>query len=118
MIHAQAQNHISSIYNNGEILHTNRQTSETKRIFIPQNYISEIINKEPSIYTDNNEGIWVYTFQNSCLLYKKNQKSQWEKIELFPKNQIPFNRIHQILDILYVHQILRLIFFNYILGKR
>lgn len=91
--------HIYSIYNNGEILHTNRQTSETKRIFIPQNYISEIINKEPSIYTDNNEGIWVYTFQNSCLLYKKNQKSQWEKIELFPKNQIPFNRIHQILDI-------------------
>lgn len=57
------------MYSNGTLYSISKQTSEVKEIAIPTIYRPLLENHEPHIYIDQNESLWVYTFQNS-LLYR------------------------------------------------
>ena len=73
------------MYSDGALYSIDKQTSETKEIAIPTTFIPLLKNHEPHIYTDRNENIWLYTYQNSLLLHKKqlhpamgrNKVKQW-----------------------------------------
>lgn len=87
------------IYSDGTLYSIDKQTSETKKIAIPTTFISLLKKHEPQIYTDRNENIWLYTYQNSLLLHKNNLTQQWEEIKLSNDQNMQYNRIQRILDI-------------------
>lgn len=87
------------MYSNGLLYSINKQTSETKEIAIPAIYKPLLKNHEPHVYTDQNESIWIYTYQNSLLLHKSNLTHQWENICLNSRNDIQYNRVQRILDL-------------------
>lgn len=84
---------------NGVLYSINKQTSETKEITIPTIYKSLLENREPHVYADLSENLWIYTFQNSLLLHKNSFTQQWESIHLNNNHDIQYNRIQRILDL-------------------
>ncbi len=89
--------HVYSIYNSGKLYVTDINSSLTQEISIPFQYKRYLEKHLPRVYIDNNGGIWVYTFQNSLLLYKKNMQTAWEEIKL-PIHTEQFNRIRNIAE--------------------
>lgn len=89
--------HIYSIYNSGKLYYTDINSSLTQEIPIPSQYKRLLERHIPSVYIDRNGGIWVYTFQNSLFLYKKNMQTEWEEIKL-PIHTEQFNRIRHIAE--------------------
>lgn len=87
------------MYSDGALYSIDKQTSETKEIAIPTTFIPLLKNHEPHIYTDRNENIWLYTYQNSLLLHKNSFTRQWEEIKLNNGQDMQYNRIQRILDI-------------------
>ena len=87
------------MYSNGVLYSINKQTSETREITIPAIYKPLLEDHEPHVYTDQSESIWIYTYQNSLLLYKSNLTQQWEDICLNSCNDIQYNRVQRILDL-------------------
>ncbi len=87
--------YIYSIYDSGKLFFTNINSSLTQEIHIPAQYNKYLEKHLPRVYIDNNGGIWIYTFQNSLLLYKKNRQADWEEIKL-PIHTEQFNRIRTI----------------------
>ena len=87
------------MHSNGVLSSINKQTSETKEIEIPAAYKPLLVNHEPHVYADQNESLWVYTFQNSLLLHKNSLTQQWEDIDLNVGKDIQYNRVQRILDI-------------------
>lgn len=87
--------YIYSIYDSGKLYYTNINSSLTQEIPIPAQYKKYLEKHLPRIYIDNNGGLWIYTFQNSLLLYKKNRQADWEEIKL-PTHTEQFNRIRTI----------------------
>lgn len=91
--------YIYIMYANGALYAINKKTSEAKEITIPNLYTSLLNNHEPYIYVDRSESLWVYTFQNSLLLYKNSINKQWENIKLNNnKKNIQYNRVQRVLD--------------------
>lgn len=80
--------YIYVMYSNGVLYSINKQTSETREITIPAIYKPLLEDHEPHVYTDQSESIWIYTYQNSLLLYKSNLTQQWEDICLNSCNDI------------------------------
>ncbi len=91
--------YIHIMYSNGVLYSINKQTSETKEIAIPAVYRPLLENHEPNVYTDHNENIWIYTYQNSLLLCKSNLTQQWENIHLSNCKNTQYNRVQCILDL-------------------
>ena len=91
--------YIYVMYSNGVLYSINKQTSETREITIPAIYKPLLEDHEPHVYTDQSESIWIYTYQNSLLLYKSNLTQQWEDICLNSCNDIQYNRVQRILDL-------------------
>lgn len=89
--------HIYSIYNSGKLYYTDINSSLTQQISIPPQYNRYLEKHLPRVYIDNNGGLWIYTFQNSLLLYKKNMQAPWEEIKL-PVHTEQFNRIRNIAE--------------------
>lgn len=89
--------HIYSIYNSGKLYFTDINSSLTQEIPIPSQYRKFLEKHIPSVFIDRNDGIWIYTFQNSLLLYKKNMQAEWEEIKL-PVHTEQFNRIRHIAE--------------------
>lgn len=87
--------YIYSIYNSGKLYVTDINSSLTQEIPIPSQYNRYLEKHFPRVYIDSNGGIWIYTFQNSLLLYKKNMQTEWEEIKL-PIHTEQFNRIRDI----------------------
>lgn len=87
------------MYSNGTLYSISKQTSEVKEIAIPTIYRPLLENHEPHIYIDQNESLWVYTFQNSLLLHKNSFTQQWEDISLNNNTHIQYNRVQRILDL-------------------
>lgn len=87
------------MYSNGTLYSISKQTSEVKEIAIPAIYRPLLENHEPHIYIDQNENLWVYTFQNSLLLHKNSFTQQWENISLNNNTHIQYNRVQRILDL-------------------
>lgn len=87
------------MYSNGILYSISKQTSEVKEIAIPAIYRPLLENHEPHIYIDQNENLWVYTFQNSLLLHKNSFTQQWENISLNNNTHIQYNRVQRILDL-------------------
>ena len=85
------------MYTNGTLYSINKQTSETQEVSIPAIYKPQLENHEPYVYVDQNESIWVYTFQNSLLLHRNNFTQTWESIDLSDQG-IQYNRVQRILD--------------------
>jgi signal transduction histidine kinase/DNA-binding response OmpR family regulator/streptogramin lyase len=88
---------VYSIYNSGRVYRTNVSSSLTQRIAIPERYDNLIARHSPRVYVDSNDGIWIYTFENSLLLYKKNMQTEWEEVRL-PVRAEQFNRIRDIAE--------------------
>ena len=89
--------YIYSIYNDGKLYLTDINSSLNQEIRIPQQYGSLLRKHYPSVYVDRNDGIWVHTFQNSLLLYKKNLQTEWQEIKL-PAHNEQFNRIRTLTE--------------------
>ncbi|MCD8182217.1 MAG: response regulator [Bacteroides sp.] len=89
--------YIFSIYNSGKLYFTDINSSQTQEIPIPSQYKRFLEKHIPSVYIDHNDDIWIYTFQNSLLLYKKNMQTAWEEIKL-PIHTEQFNRIRHIAE--------------------
>ena len=90
-----ANEYIYSTYNNGKLYATNINSSQTQEIEIPSQYKKLLDKHLPKVFIDNDGGIWVHTFLNSLLLYKKNMQEEWKEITL--SDQIEkFNRIRNI----------------------
>ena len=91
--------YIYVMYSNGTLYSISKQTSETREIPLPVSYHPLLENKEPIVYVDRSESLWVYTFQNSLLLHKSNTSLQWENIDLDNDKDIQYNRVQRILDL-------------------
>lgn len=91
--------YIHIMYSNGVLYSINKQTSETREIAIPAIHKPLLENHEPHVYTDHNENIWIYTYQNSLLLCKSNLTQQWENIHLNNYKNTQYNRVQCILDL-------------------
>lgn len=89
--------YIYSIYNDGKLYLTDINSSLNQEIHIPYEYGDLLRKHYPKIYVDRNDGIWVHTFQNSLLLYKKNLQTEWQEIKL-PTHNEQFNRIRTIAE--------------------
>ncbi len=89
--------YIYSIYNNGKLYSTNINSSLAQEISIPAQYNQYLENHLPRVHIDSNGGIWVYTYQNSLLLYKKNMQTEWREVKL-PVFTEQFNRIRDIAE--------------------
>lgn len=89
--------YIYSIFNSGKLYFTDINSSLTQEIAIPLQYKRYLEKHLPRVFIDNNGGIWVYTFQNSLLLYKKNVQVEWEEIKL-PVHTEQFNRIRDVAE--------------------
>lgn len=95
---AIAAQSIYIMYSDGVLYSINKQTSETKEIAIPTTFMPLLKNHEPHIYTDQHENIWLFTYQNSLLLYRSSITQQWEEIKLNNDLNVQYNRIQRILD--------------------
>lgn len=89
--------YIYSIYDDGRLYLTNINSSLNQEIHIPYQYENLLKKHYPKIYVDHNDGIWIHTFQNSLLLYKKKHQTEWQEIKL-PNHNEQFNRIHSIAE--------------------
>mgnify|MGYP000757614875 CR=1 FL=1 len=89
--------YLYTIYNSGRLYLTDINSSLTQEIPLPAQYKKFLEKHLPRVYADNNGGIWVYTFQNSLLLYKKNMHTEWEEVKL-PIHTEQFNRIRNIAE--------------------
>ena len=89
--------YIYSIYNDGRLFITDINSSLNQEVAIPSQYGSSLRKHFPKVYVDSNDGIWVHTFQNSLLLYKKNLQTEWQEIKL-PAHDEQFNRIRNIAE--------------------
>ncbi len=89
--------YIYSIYNDGRLFITDINSSLNQEVAIPSQYGSLLRRHFPKVYVDSNDGIWVHTFQNSLLLYKKNLQTEWQEIKL-PTHHEQFNRIRSIAE--------------------
>lgn len=90
--------YIYAMYSDGTLRSINRQTSETGEIDIPDAYRPLVENREPYVYVDRSESLWVYTFQNSLLLHRNSATRQWESIDLGISKDIQYNRVQRLLD--------------------
>lgn len=89
--------HIYTMYNNGMLYSIDINSSLTQEIAIPPQYQKQLKDQYPSIYADRKGGLWIYTFQNSLLLYKQHVQSEWKEIKL-PAPDVQFNRISKIAE--------------------
>jgi signal transduction histidine kinase/ligand-binding sensor domain-containing protein/DNA-binding response OmpR family regulator len=89
--------YIYSIYNNGKLYSTNINSALTQEITIPAPYHRYLEKHFPRVHIDSNGGIWVYTYQNSLLLYKKNLNDEWKEVKL-PVHIEQFNRIRNMAE--------------------
>lgn len=92
-----ADDNIYSTYNSGKLYVTNINSSLTQEIEIPVQYNKMLSGHFPKVFIDNDGGIWVHTFLNSLLLYKKNMQEEWTEITLFASTE-KFNRIRSIAE--------------------
>ncbi len=90
--------HIYVMYSGGVLYSINKLTSESREILIPETYKNFPENQQLYIYADQNENLWIYTLQDSRLLYKSSFTQQWEEINLNSNDDIPYNRIQGVLD--------------------
>jgi len=91
--------YIYIMYTDGTLYNINKQTSETAPVAVPDTYLPLLANREPYVYVDKNEGIWLYTFQNSLLLHRNSNTRKWDNINLRGDKDIQYNRVQQILDV-------------------
>lgn len=89
--------YVYTLYGNGDFYSIHINSSQTRAIDIPARYKERLNGAYPEAYTDNNGGIWVHTFLNSLLLYKKNVEEEWQEVILSDKVE-PFNRIRSIAE--------------------
>ena len=85
--------YIYSIYNDGRLFITDINSSLNQEVAIPSQYGNLLHKHFPRVYVDSNDGIWVHTFQNSLLLYKKNLQTEWQEIKL-PAGSSPATSAH------------------------
>lgn len=76
--------YLYSIYNDGKLYLTDINSSLNQEIHIPYEYVSLLRKHYPKIYVDRNDGIWVHTFQNSLLLYKKISRRNGKRLNCPP----------------------------------
>lgn len=76
--------YIYSIYNDGKLYLTDINSSLNQEIHIPYEYGDLLRKHYPKIYVDRNDGIWVHTFQNSLLLYKKISRRNGKRLNCPP----------------------------------
>lgn len=66
-----------------DLIETRKQRKKYKRvdnISLPSNSIIE-----KHIYIDYHGGIWLYSYTDEQIFYKKNMKSEWNQIKLHSK---------------------------------
>jgi signal transduction histidine kinase/ligand-binding sensor domain-containing protein/DNA-binding response OmpR family regulator len=89
--------YIYTIYNSGRLYSTNISSSLTQEIDFPTQYDRFLEKHFPRVYTDNEGGLWVYTYQNSLLLYRRNAATPWHEVKL-PVHTEQFNRIRDLAE--------------------
>ena len=67
-----------------------------KRVDKHQLTSNSIIKKH--IYIDYHGGIWLYSYTDEQIFYKKNMKSEWNQIKLHSKIETKSNAVRSILD--------------------
>lgn len=90
-----SDNRVYTTYLDGSLFYTEISSGETRRVPIPDKWVGELKNRTIKVYVDNEGGLWLYTYQNTLLLYKKSHNSQWEEIDLCVDTR-SFNRIKSI----------------------
>lgn len=81
---------------NSTLLKLENNAKKCKRvdnISLPSNSIIE-----KHIYTDYHGGIWLYSYTDEQIFYKKNIKSEWNQINLHSKIETKSNAVRSILD--------------------
>lgn len=84
-----------TLFNNGRLYSTNIRTSQTSEILIPERYHDLLNGQQPKVYADRKNGIWLHTYRNNLVLYKKSLLSEWQEI-LAPSAEDNFNRARAI----------------------
>lgn len=88
-------NKIYGTFSNGSLYYLEISSSKSYEIPIPAQWKEELKNKNSDVYVDKHGGIWIYTFQNSLLLHKRNKHTAWREVKLSGKDEA-FNRIRSI----------------------
>lgn len=70
-----------------------KKCKRVDNISLPSNSIIE-----KHIYTDYHGGIWLYSYTDEQIFYKKNIKSEWNQINLHSKIETKSNAVRSILD--------------------
>lgn len=92
-----ADEYLYTIFHSGKLVAIDVNTLSTVDIPIPEQFVSSIAGQTPHIFVDHSSGLWVHTFQNSKLFYKRNPSSEWEEIVLSNVQNI-FNRVRAITE--------------------
>lgn len=92
-----ADEYLYIIFHSGKLVAIDVNSLSQQEIPIPEKFVASIAGETPHIYVDHSTGLWVHTFQNSKLFYKKNPASDWEEIVLSNVQNI-FNRVRAITE--------------------
>lgn len=92
-----ADEYLYIMFHSGRLIAIDVNTLSQQEIPIPEKYVASIAGETPYIYVDHSTGLWVHTYQNSKLFYKKNPSSDWEEIILSDVQNI-FNRVRAVTE--------------------
>ena len=74
------------------------RTKECKRIDIVGLSKNSITGNHDNVYIDYHGGMWLYSYANEWIFYKKDSKSEWRQIGLHSKVKTNSNAVRSILD--------------------
>ncbi|MCD8292616.1 MAG: response regulator [Prevotellaceae bacterium] len=90
--------YIYVMYADGTLCSIDKHTAETVEMSLPAVYKTLLAGHDPHVYTGQGGSLWVYTSQNSLLLYQSAPAAGWENITLEGSEGLPYNCIQHILD--------------------